>query len=101
MEEFIAQALKLLNGDPRHLGDVFGQQLTQRDELLLTKIDQELGCCVEGILDKVLAGANVQGEMKLSQSHRDSVMEITAIRRAIYDLILNRGTLRHCRQGLN
>jgi hypothetical protein len=101
MEDFIGKTMEFMNGDIRHLGDVFGATLSTRDELMLTKIDEELGRCVEGILDMVLAGASVQGEMNLSQGQRDRVMELTAIRRAIFALIKERGTLTKFRDGLN
>ena len=101
MDEFLATMLKWMNGDPRHLGDVFDNTLTHRDELMLTNIDRELGQIVEGILDRVLAGANIHGEMQLGQTQRDRVFELTAIRKEIHILIRERGTLLPFQDGMN
>lgn len=101
MEDFVAQALKMLNGDLSQLGDVFASRLSLKEELMLTKIDQEIAICVEGILDRVMAGSNVQGEMTMAQQQRDHIMELTAIRRTIHKLIKERGNLGHYSEGLN
>ena len=101
MKEFIGQALKWMDANAGQLGDAFGKTLSFHDELMLTKIDQEMAICVERILDLVLEGANAQGEMDMSAQQRDRVMELTSIRRAIYNLIAERGTLRQFREVLN
>lgn len=101
MEEFVAKALKMMGNDPARIGDAFGARLTHKDELLLSKIDAELGIVVEGILDLVLAGSNYNGEMSMGSEQRERVLELTAIRRAIHVLLHERGTLREFREGLN
>ena len=101
MEEFVAKALKMMGGNPSQIGDAFGAKLTSKDELLLSKIDVELGIVVESILDHVLAGANYNGEMSMGAEQRERVLELTAIRRAIHVLLHERGSLRAFREGLN
>jgi hypothetical protein len=101
MEQFIGQALKWMDANAGQLGDAFGKTLSHHDELMLTKIDQEMAICVERILDLALEGANAQGEIGMSKQQRDRVMELTAIRRAIHTLIEERGTLQKFREALN
>jgi hypothetical protein len=101
MNEFIALALTWMDGSAGQLGDAFEGTLSHRDELMLTKLDQEMAICVDRILSQVLEGANAHGELDMRQQQRDHVMELTAIRRAIHDLIAERGTLRPFREALN
>jgi hypothetical protein len=101
MEDFVAMVLRMMDGDPARIGEVFGARLSHKDELMLTKIDEEMGACVEGILDLVLAGANYAGEITMVQRQRERVMELTAIRCAIHDLVRVRGSLQQWRDGLN
>ncbi len=101
MEDFVAMVLRRMDGDPDRIGEVFGARLSHKDELMLTKIDEDMGACVEGILDLVLAGANFAGEITMVQQQRDRVMELTAIRRAIHSLVQERGSLQQWRDGLN
>ncbi len=101
MEAFVAKVLKMMDGDLSRLGEAFAPRLSRKDELMLTKMDQEIGARVEGILDLVLAGANHAGEMSMGQQQRDHVMQLTAIRRAIHQLIQERGSLKPFREGLN
>jgi hypothetical protein len=101
MEDFVAQVLEKMKGDMTHLGDAFDAKLSLRDELMLTKIEQEMGLCVEGIMDLALAGADCGGEVSMSQWQRDRVMELTAIQKMIHALIRERGSFAQWREGLN
>jgi hypothetical protein len=101
MEDFVAQVLEKMNGDLTHLGDAFDATLSHRDELMLTKIEQEMGICVEGILDLALAGADFNGEVSMAPWQRDRVMELSAIRQMIHALIRERGSFAQWREGLN
>ena len=91
----------MMDGDPTRIGEVFGSKLSRKDELMLAKIDQEMAACIEGILDRVLTGANHLGEMSMVPQQRNRVMELTAIRRAIHKLIQERGQLQPWSEGLN
>jgi hypothetical protein len=101
MEDFVAQTLMLMDGDPARLEGIFGPTLSQRDELLLNQLDLDLGIKIDGILDRVLSGTAFQSEIELDQAARTYVLELTAIRRVIHELIATKGRLNQWRESLN
>jgi hypothetical protein len=103
MNDFLSYILQKIDGDPTRIGEAFEARLTYQEELMLGKLDEELGMCVEKILDAALASATAanNGEISMDFHTRTRVMELTAARKAIHALLTERGTMRHCRNGVN
>ncbi|MBK9448024.1 MAG: hypothetical protein IPN95_01130 [Bacteroidetes bacterium] len=103
MDEFLALVLKKIDGDPSRLGEVFSDNLSHQEELMLSKLDEEIGICVERVLDFALTNANAanNGEISIDQNQRDRVMLLTAVRKEIHNLLAQRGTLNQFRDRLN
>lgn len=103
MENFLEFVLEKIGGEPAQLGAVFGERLTYQEELMLGKLDHEIGIRVERVLDAALAGANAEnnGQILLDLSQRERVMFLTAVRKEIHILIEKRGSLKPWREGLN
>jgi hypothetical protein len=103
MEDFLVVVLGKIDGDPSRLGEAFPETLNHQEELMLSKLEEEIGMRVERVLDLALAGANAasNGEINMDQAQRDRVMFLTAVRREIRNLLATRGSLTTWRDGLN
>jgi hypothetical protein len=103
MDDFLALVLKKIDGDASRLGEFFPEKLSHQEELMLSKLEEEMGICVERVLDLALTNANAasNGEISMDQHQRDRVMLLTAVRREIHSLLANRGSLNQFRDQLN
>lgn len=101
MNNFVAQVLQRMDGDPSQLGQAFETPLSLHEELLLCKLDEEMGMRVERILDHALASTSRNGEIMMSQHSKNQVMFFSETRKAIRQLIAERGHLGHWWGGLN
>jgi hypothetical protein len=101
MEAFVSEVLTKIDGNPERLGELFGKRLSTREELMLTKLDEDIARVVEQALERALTGAHGSQEILIDQRGRDRVMELTAFRRALLALIKERGSLAAWRDGLN
>ena len=103
MDDFLGLVLKKIDGDPSRLGEVFPDRLNHQEELMLSKLGEEIGICVERVLDLALTNANSanNGEISLDQTQRDRVMLLTAVRKEIHLLLAKRGTFNQFRDRLN
>ncbi len=99
MKDFLQYVLHKIDCDPKDFGNAFGLKLTRQEELMLSQLNEEIGMRVEAMLEKALASA--QPEIVLNQAERGFVMELTSIRKAIHNLIAERGSLRQWQEGLN
>jgi hypothetical protein len=103
MNDFLSKVLQKIDGDPSHIGDVFGAKLTYQEELMLSRLDDEMGMCVERIIEVAMANANAAngGEIAIDFNNRERVMTLTCARKAIHDLLAERGTFHASRHGMN
>lgn len=100
-DAFVAEVLELMGGNVIRLRDVFETKLSHREELMLSRMDVEIGNCIEGILDLVLSSSAINEEMTMDVGQRKRVMELTSIRREIHAMIDERGSLQDWKEGLN
>lgn len=96
MSDFLSKVLPKINCDPNRIGELFNEKLTMHEELMLTKLFDELGLVVERALDMALASANSanNGEIQLGSEGRERILYFTAVRASIHRLIGERGTFR-------
>ncbi|MFN8394871.1 MAG: hypothetical protein U0176_09395 [Bacteroidia bacterium] len=96
MSDFLSKVLPKINCDPSRIGELFSDKLTIQEELMLTKLFDELGLVVERAMDMALASANAanNGEIQLGPEGRQRIIYFTAVRASIYRLIEERGTFR-------
>ena len=96
MSDFLSKVLPKINCDPSRIGELFSEKLTMQEELMLTKLFDELGLVVERAMDLALASANSanNGEIQLGTEGRQHILYLTAVRSSIHRLIDQRGTFR-------
>jgi hypothetical protein len=103
MSNFLEFVLKKIGCDPSRLGEAFAEKLTQQEELMLCKLDDEICICVDRVLDAALHGANASNnnEIMLDSKNRNRVTYLTAMRCEIQKLIAERGSFGPWREGMN
>lgn len=99
MKDFLQYVLQKIDFDPKSFGNAYGTKLTHQEELMLSRLNEEIGMRVEAMLEKALVSA--QPEIIMNEAERGFVMELTSIRKAIHNLILERGSLGQWKEGLN
>jgi hypothetical protein len=99
MDDFLVRILRKIDGDPTRIAEAFGPQLSQQEELMLNKLEEQIAIRVDAILDRALAAVGPM--IMIDAQQKTYVMEMTAIRKAIVNLIAARGTLKIAKAGLN
>ena len=90
--------LEALRRNPETLGTSFQNPLSFQEEMMLVKLEKELGHKVHEILDLVLAA---NAEIILSDEKRAQVIELSYFQKAISHLLTTRGSLRSGNTSLN
>ena len=103
MNSFLSKVLSKIDGDPERLGEVFAAKLSLQEELMLGKLDEEIGIRVDRLLDAALSDATTinNGEIIVETNVRTNVHFLTAVRRAIHKILSERGSLQMWRAGLS
>lgn len=91
MQDFLQHILQKVNCDSQALQATFGPRLSQKDELMLSQLSEEIKQKVDAMLETALAG--IEPEIMLSQSDKSQIMELNAIRKSIHQLIQEYGSM--------